>query len=280
MSTFKQRTVDFLEIEWATYIERYNRWPAEYGVERVNAQGFSQFRDMLAHVLGWWDEAMPIILAIAEEREYARRKYDFDVFNAESIAKYKDWDEAEFLAQFEKMRQNALADIKAMNEAAFENRRVRAWINGIFISHAREHLVALSRFLTLDTLENEWSTYIQKFDELENKDEFLQKQGFEKFEDVLAHTIGWWDEGTRIVKGVLADPAFVYEDPDTDPFNAALIEKYKNTSSADIRTLFENKRIELVNFVREMPESAFENKIIESWLAADVVEHFDGHAIG
>ncbi len=280
MLNFKQRTINFLELEWASYISRFNRWPAEYGLQRVNIQGYAQFRDMLAHVLAWWEEAMPIILAIAEEREYARKKYDFDAFNAEAVAKYKNWDEAEFLAHFEKTRQNAVADLMSMNEAAFENRRVRAWINGIFISHAREHLVALSRFLTLDTLENEWSNYVQKFDALENKDEFLAKQGFERFEDILVHIIGWWEEGTKIVKAVLADPSFVYEEPDTDKFNAELIARYKTIRSTELRNIFEGKRIELVNFVREIPESAFENKTIESWLAMDVVEHFDEHAIG
>ena len=60
---------------------------------------------MLAHILAWWEEGLPIILAIAEEREYERKKYDFDVFNAEAVAKYKSWDEAEFLAHFESTRQ-------------------------------------------------------------------------------------------------------------------------------------------------------------------------------
>ncbi len=280
MLNFKQRTINFLEIEWATYISRFNRWPAEYGLERVNTQGYAQFRDMLAHVLAWWEEAMPIILAIAEEREYVRKKYDFDIFNAEAVAKYKSWDETEFLAHFEKMRQNAVADLTSMNEAAFENRRVRTWINGVFISHAREHLVALSRFLTLDTLENEWSSYIQKFDALENKDEFLAKQGFDRFEDILAHIIGWWEEGTKIVKAMLTDPSFVYDEPDTDKFNAELVARYKTISNTELRNIFEDKRLELVNFVREIPEDAFENKIIENWLAMDVVEHFDEHAIG
>src|SRR3990172_7719352 len=151
MLTYKQRTLDFLEIEWATYIDRFNRWPADEGLKRVKAQGYKQFRDMLAHVLAWWEEGMGIILAIAEEREYARKKYDFDAFNADAVTKYKDWDEAEFLSHFEKTRQKTAADLKSMNEAVWENRRVRTWINGIFISHAREHLVASSRFLILDT---------------------------------------------------------------------------------------------------------------------------------
>ena len=51
MQTYKQRTLDFLEIEWGTYIERFNRWSPEVGRKRVNEQGYKQFRDMLAHVL-------------------------------------------------------------------------------------------------------------------------------------------------------------------------------------------------------------------------------------
>ena len=133
MSNLKQRTLDFLEIEWATYIERFNHWPAEDGRKRVNSQGYEQFRDMLAHILAWWEEGMGIILAIAEEREFERKKYDFDVFNAEAVAKYKDWDEAEFLAYFEKTRQKVVADLRSMNEAAWKNRRVRNKFLFLFI---------------------------------------------------------------------------------------------------------------------------------------------------
>src|SRR4030042_3690243 len=119
MSSYKRRTLDFLEVEWATYIERFNRWPAEYGAERVREQGYESFRDMLAHILSWWEEAMPIILAIAEGREYERKKYDFDVFNAAAIARNKDWDEKEFLGHFEKTRQKAAGDLRSMKGAAW-----------------------------------------------------------------------------------------------------------------------------------------------------------------
>ena len=222
---------------------------------------------------------MPIILAIAEEREYERKKYDFDVFNAGAIEKYKDWNEAEFLIHFEKMRQKAAADLRSMNEAAWENRRVKSWINGIFIHHAREHLVALSRFLAVDTLENEWPQYVGTFDRLAKKDEFLKEQGFERFEDILAHVIGWWSEGVTVVEGAMADSAYVYNEPDVDSFNKELVEKYKAMSAAELREAFENNRVAFAALIRELPESAFENQTIERWLAMDVVEHFDEHAI-
>ncbi len=279
MLPYKQRTLNFLEIEWGTYIERFNRWPAKQGLKRVKAQGYAQFRDMLAHIVAWWQEGMEIILAIAEEREYARKKYDFDAFNAEAVAKYKDWDEAEFLVHFEKIRQQAAADLRSMNEAVWENRRVRAWVNGIFIHHAREHLVASSRFLILDTLQNEWNTYTDDFEKIEDKDAFLKKQGFENFRELLGHVIGWWEEGESIITGVLKDLNFKWQERDTDAYNAELIVKYNKLSDAEVQKQFERKRQAMIKLVNELPEEAFTNRDIEGWLAADVVEHFDEHAV-
>ena len=120
-----------------------HEFQVEVQEKRVKTMGYESFRDMLAHILAWWEEGMPIILAIAEDRPFERKKYDFDVFNAEAVAKYKTWDEREFLAHFEKTRQKIAADFQSMNDAAFENRRIKGWADGIFIHHAREHLVDL-----------------------------------------------------------------------------------------------------------------------------------------
>ncbi|GAB4571619.1 MAG: hypothetical protein Fur0017_21080 [Anaerolineales bacterium] len=277
---YKQRTLDFLEIEWGTYIERFNRLPELDGSQRVRRQGYERFRDMLAHILAWWEDVMPAILAIAENREFEKKKYDYDAFNAEAVAKYKDWDKTEFLAHFEKTRQKAAADLRSVPEAAFEDRRIQGRINGIFIHHAREHLVALSKFLTLDTLEHEWGTYIAKFDASDKKEEFLKKQGAARFGDLLAHAVAWWDEGVNAVNGALKDPSFVYKGPaDTDAYNAEIVAKYQGVSEEELRALFEKKRLEMIELVGGLPESAFENPTIEEWLAADVVEHYDEHAL-
>src|SRR5262245_31305846 len=175
MPITKQRTLDYINTEWGTYVERFSCLPHDEGKRRVRQMGYERFRDMLAHILAWWEEGMPIILAIAENREFERRKYDFDAFNAEAVANYRDWDEREFMAHFEKTRQKMAANIKSINEVVFENRRVKAWLHGIFFHHAREHLVALSRFLVMDMLENNWATYIEDFQRLDEakKSEFL-----------------------------------------------------------------------------------------------------------
>ncbi|MFN3490646.1 MAG: hypothetical protein ACK40V_00330 [Anaerolineales bacterium] len=274
--SYKKRAIHFIEQEWGTYVERFNRLPKEEGLKRVKAQGYVEFRDMLAHVLAWWEEGMPIILAIAENREFERKKYDFDVFNADAVAKYKSWDEKDFLNHFEAARQKAIADLKRIDESVFDNRRVRAWIRSVFIHHAREHLAACSKFLALDTLEHEYSTLIEKFDALQDKNEYLKKQGFERFEDILAHIIGWWDEGVKVIEGFKNDTNFVYDEPEVDSFNQTLIEQYRN---ADVRNVFEQKRNEMIELIKNMDESLFDNQLVERWLAADVVEHFDEHDI-
>ncbi len=279
MSISKQRTLDYVEFEWGTYVERFNCLSEEEQKKRVKEMGYQSFQDLLAHILAWWDEGMGIILAIAEDRPFERKKYDFDVFNAEAVAKYKDWDEAQFMTHFEKTRQKMAADLKSLDEAVFENRRVKSWLRGVVLLHAREHLVALSRFLVLDMLENDWATYIENFQHLESEKqkEFLATQGFENFHDLLAHIVGWWEEGARIINGILHSPAFTWKNHEVDAFNAELIQKFSKWSDEDLFKHYETVRKALIELVASLPDDAFLNKEIEGWLAEDVVIHYDEH---
>src|SRR3970040_1500131 len=114
MPVTKQRALDYVALEWGTYVERFNRLPKEEQSKRVAETGFESFRALLAHILVWWEEGLGIIRAIAEERDFQRRKYDFAAFNAEAVARYKAWDEAEFMAHFERTRQQMEADLRSM----------------------------------------------------------------------------------------------------------------------------------------------------------------------
>lgn len=281
MPITKQRTLDYVNLEWGTYIERFNRLPKAEQGKRLETIGFESFRDMLAHILAWWEEGMVPIRAIAEGREYERKKYDYDAFNAEAVAKYKSWDEGRFVAHFEKTRRKTEAALKSVEEAVFENRRVRAWVNGIFIHHAREHLLVLSRFLVMDLLKNEWAEYIEGFNSLsdEKKKEFLSKQGFENFHSLLAHIIGWWEEGARIISGILEKPGFTWESRDVDAFNLELTKKYSAWSDDELYQHYEMVRKVMLELTASLPEEAFRNADIEGWLKDDVVAHYDEHSV-
>jgi len=279
MAITKQRTLDYIEFEWGSYVERFNRLPIDEQTKRVKEQGYESLRDMLAHILAWWEEGMAIILAIAEKRPFERKKYDFDAFNADAVAKYKLLHEDEFMSQFENTRQKMASDLKSMDETLFENRRVKAWIRAVVTQHAREHVVTLSRFLVIDMLENEWAEYIEDFHRLddEKKKEFLAKQGFESFHNLLAHVVGWWEEGARIITGILGSPGFRWESQDVDAFNGELIKKCSTWSDDDLFKHYETVRIALLELVVRLPDDAFSNEDIEGWLKDDVVVHYDEH---
>jgi hypothetical protein len=173
------------------------------------------------------------------------------------------------------------SDLQSMNEAVFENRRVKAWLRAVILAHAREHLVTLSRFLVLDMLENDWASYIEDFHRLESEKqkEFLSKQGFDNFHDLLAHIIGWWEEGARIINGIVHSPSFTWQDHDIDSFNRELTQKFATWSDEDLFQHFESLRLALIDLVKRLPEDAFFNKDIEGWLADDLVTHYDEHPI-
>ena len=281
MPITKQRTLDYVSEEWGAYVERFSRLPREEGEKRVRQMGYEHFRDMLAHILAWWEEGMGIINSIAAHREFERKKYDFDVFNAEAVAKYKDWDEAAFMAHFEATRQKMEADLRSLDAALFENRRVRSWLHGIILHHAREHLVALSRFLVIDILGNEWATYIEDFEHLdaEKKQEFMAKQGFASFHDLVAHIIGWWEEAAHIILGIMENPSFTWESHDADAFNLELTQKFSTWMDEDLFKHYETVRLALIDLTAELPDDAFLNNDIEGWLKDDVVGHYDEHPI-
>ena len=281
MAITKQRTLDYMEQEWGMYVERFQHLPETEQTKRVHKNGYATLRDLLAHVLAWWEEGMSIIMAIAEERAFERKKYDFDAFNAVAVEKYKSWDETAFMAYFESTRQKMEADLRSMEDSLFDNRRVKNWLNGIVFLHAREHLLTPSRFLLLDLLQNEWSELPQRFERLEQerKSEFLANQGYLNFHDFLAHIHGWWEEGQRVIRGILEQPGFTWTEPDANQFNREIVEKYASWSDEDVFKHYDTVRLAMIDLVASLPDEAFRNPDIESWLVEDVVEHYDGHAL-
>ena len=90
--------------EWAGYVPRFESLSARDKAEFLETQGYASLHDLLAHIAVWWEEAESVISATIEGRERPRRDYEFDAFNAESLARFKDTSEADLLTWFEAMR--------------------------------------------------------------------------------------------------------------------------------------------------------------------------------
>lgn len=130
-------------------------------------------------------------------------------------------------------------------------------------------------------LQEGWAEYVKQFNALspEAQAAFLKKEGFESFHDLLAHIIGWWEQGLWIITGILEDPSFTWEEHDTDAFNRELVEKYRSWSQEDLLLHYENVRKAMLDLAADLPEDALTNKDIREWLVADVIEHLEDHRI-
>jgi len=130
-------------------------------------------------------------------------------------------------------------------------------------------------------LDEGWGSYVAKFNALspEAQTTFLQKEGFESFHDMLAHIIGWWEEGHSIIIGILDEPGFTWKERDTDAFNRELIAKYRLWSHEDLLLHYQNVRAAMQELVADLNEDALTNKDIREWLEADVIEHLEDHKI-
>ncbi|GAB4504849.1 MAG: hypothetical protein Fur0043_18440 [Anaerolineales bacterium] len=134
----------------------------------------------------------------------------------------------------------------------------------------------------IQTLEDDWAHYVPRFRQLTLQEQaaFLQKQGFESLHDLLAHIIGWWEEGIKVITGMLERPDYTWEERDTDAFNQELVAKYRRWREEDLLLHYENVRTAMLDLVADLPENALDHYDIYDWLAADVVGHLEDHKIG
>jgi hypothetical protein len=139
----------------------------------------------------------------------------------------------------------------------------------------------VTREQTLDALQNGWATYVDRFNALapEAQTEFLQKQGYARFADLLGHVTAWWQEGEMVINGILKDPEYRWASYEVDAFNAQAIRRFSDLDEQDVINSFELARISFAALVHELPEDAFKNKKIAGWLYADVIEHLQDHDI-
>ena len=133
----------------------------------------------------------------------------------------------------------------------------------------------------LDNLRKDWKAYPDRFNKLDpdRQAAFLKEQGYDSFHDLLAHILAWWEETIKIVNSILDLMEMPRKEYDIDAFNAAALEHYRGWKDGDLLVHFENLRQALVTLVVDLPESGLQNRRVNGWLNASLVEHFQEHGI-
>jgi hypothetical protein len=133
----------------------------------------------------------------------------------------------------------------------------------------------------LDFLQDDWSRYITGFENLSPQEQtaFLERQGFRRFQDLLAHICAWWEEALKTITAILENYEYLERQYDIDAFNAEAVAQFKDWKEEDVITHFENLRESLLSLVADLPDEALAHPRIAGWLQSDVIEHAEEHKI-
>ncbi len=267
--------------EWGQYPDKFKRLRADEASEYLKEQGYNSLHDLLAHVAVWWEEAEAIIHDKIEGRERTSRKYDFDEFNAASLARFKDTPDPDFMQWYETRRQKMIALVSSLTDEQMRIRRVYGWLDAVTLNHLKEHSMDAPRFLTLDTLQREWGGYVERFNALavEKQKAFLEKQGFPRFRDLAAHIIAWREDWLEAMDAISKDLAYQHPDKDTDVYNAEAVKVFAQLDEAEVWRKLESTRQSLIELVINLPDEIFSHKEVQAWLRSDVIEHYYEHAV-
>jgi hypothetical protein len=142
-------------------------------------------------------------------------------------------------------------------------------------------MASLTRQEALRLLQRDWAEYIHQFHCLTPQEQsaFLTRQGYARFADLLAHIVAWWRVCHKAVTRYAADPSAMPIEYDVDAFNARAIAEVSRLDEEQVIESFEKMRRFMIEFVEDLPDSAFENEKIVDQLEMDFVGHLREHKL-
>ena len=139
----------------------------------------------------------------------------------------------------------------------------------------------VTRNVVKNCLENEWDKHIDQLMRLSpaEKEKFLQEQGFGTIADFLVHIAGWWKECMRIIILVQKEPIYTPLEVNVDEYNKKVIEENSGNSDDETIRIFNDTKSEIKEVIKKLPDSAFENETINTYLYWCITNHVIEHKI-
>jgi hypothetical protein len=142
-------------------------------------------------------------------------------------------------------------------------------------------MATLTRQEVLDVLQGDWAEYVHGFFSLssEAQSAFLRQQGYARFADLLAHIVAWWRVCHHAVERFRSDSALQPINYDVDAFNAEAVAVVSQLDEGQVMESFETMRRFMIDFVKGLPDTAFEIEKVVDQLEMDFIGHLREHAI-
>jgi hypothetical protein len=139
----REQLLVILKNDWATYGESIQRFSPEAQAEFLVPQGYGCLRDLLAHILVWWEEGQRVINNLYNDPDSALPDYDVDAFNARAVERFHSWSEPAVLEAFEQARANWIRLIESLPDSAFQNKKITHRLSLELVFHMQEHALSV-----------------------------------------------------------------------------------------------------------------------------------------
>ncbi len=133
--------LDMLQREWVAFPERFHKLGEAEQQTYLSQQGFARFRDLLAHVIGWWEGILELADRLAKDPAYQRQEWDVDSFNAQITELYGQLDEAELWKKYETTRSALVEMVINLPDEVYDRREVQDWLKSDVIEHYFDHAI-------------------------------------------------------------------------------------------------------------------------------------------
>ena len=132
----------------------------------------------------------------------------------------------------------------------------------------------------LTALDDGWGALVDHFHSLPQDEQaaYLERQGYARLPDLLAHVIAWWELAIPRISVLLADPDCPGQEVDVDGFNAAAVARFRDCDEPSMVALFETTRNQLRNLIVSLPEAAFDHHRVNERLSMETIGHLSEHA--
>ena len=139
----------------------------------------------------------------------------------------------------------------------------------------------ITRQSVLDLLAGDWANYIARFQSLPPAAQtaFLEKQGYKRLADLLAHIIAWWEVGLQSIQSYRSDPAARQPEIDVDSFNARAVERVRTVPDSEEIKAFETTRVKFAEMVKQMSDDNFKDERVLNQIRWELVNHLEDHRI-
>jgi hypothetical protein len=139
----------------------------------------------------------------------------------------------------------------------------------------------ITRQSVLDLLNGGWAEYVAQFQRLSPaaQSALLEKQGYKRLADLLAHIMAWWEVGLQNIQEYQRDPSARQPEIDVNSFNARAVEQARGVDEAEEIRAFDATRLKFVECVQALSDADFKDERVLNQLRWELVNHLEDHKI-